>query len=49
MSEKFGLGWWREDARRMAEFVHIMSEESKEENRRGSGGGQDKFRPMIRR
>jgi hypothetical protein len=50
MSEKFGLHWWKEDARRMAQFIHIMSEETKEENKRAGGNQKSqKFRPAIKR
>lgn len=50
MSEKFGLHWWKEDAIRMAQFIHIMSEENKEENKRaGNQKPQSKFRPTIKR
>jgi len=50
MSERFGLHWWKEDARRMAEFIHIMSEETKEENKRaGKDRPQSKFRPAMTR
>jgi len=44
MSEKFGLDWWKEDARRIAKFIAIIQYES-EQSKKGSD--EPKFRPRM--
>lgn len=51
MSEKFGFDWWKQDARRMAKFIHIMRFEGEEQGRsqKKQPSEEKKFRPRNAR
>lgn len=51
MSEKFGLRWKEEDARRMAKFIYIMRFEGEEAKRQQDKkpAAEKQFRPRARR